>query len=175
MLNQRLEEERAARAGLEAVLCNVRSTVLSVGPGMRLQFANPAGETLLRRGDGLLVRAGNITTLRPLDAEKLQGAIATAARKTRTVPEPISTATLVIITRRDELPPYRAVVFPLVSESAIRTVTPTANVVLFVDDPEIARETTPAAQDVFRRAFLLTPAEARLAVLLTSGETFAIM
>lgn len=174
-LLQRLNEQQHYADTLEAVLARIQTAVLTVGPAMAIGFANPAGDALLQRGDGLLVKNGRLTARRQADDRCLTAAIYNACGPsaiTVSSPRPItqpSAGALVSIRRDEGECPYRAAVFPLRRGHAVRELASRTDAVLFVDDPNDAGSTAP--KDLFTRAFRLTPAEARLAVHLASGAS----
>jgi uncharacterized protein YhfF/DNA-binding CsgD family transcriptional regulator len=171
-LLQRLNEQQYSTDSLEAVLARVQTAVLTVGPAMVIGFSNPAGEALLRRGDGLLVKNGRLAARWQADDRILTDALSYACGRTGFLVSSIrqpSAGTLVSIRRDDDQSPYRASIFPLRREHAVRRLASKTDAVLFVDDPSDAD--SPAPADLYTRAFRLTPAEARLAVYLASGAS----
>jgi DNA-binding CsgD family transcriptional regulator len=142
---------------------------------MALGFSNPAAETLLRRDDGLLVRNGRLRARQQADERKLTTAVSKAckspavmASSSQPTTQPGASA-LLSIWRNDKEPPYRASIFPLRRQDAVRGLTRDATAVLFVDDPN--DDAKPARPELFSHAFRLTPAEARLAIHLASGAS----
>jgi uncharacterized protein YhfF/DNA-binding CsgD family transcriptional regulator len=174
-LLERLKEQQSKANGLEAILARIATAVLTVGPTMVLGFSNPAAEVLLRRGDGLLVRNGCLTARRQADQRRMVAAVSASCRSPTIVASlspPIGqpgTGSLVSICRDEDQPPYRVSIFPLWRDHTLRGLTSKAEAALFVDDPNDG--TTPAPKDLYSRAFQLTPAEARLAVYLSSGAS----
>jgi DNA-binding CsgD family transcriptional regulator len=168
---QRLDEQRA---GLEAVLERVRTAVFTLGGDMSLQYANPAGEALLRRADGLVLKGRFVTARWTTDARALTAAAMFPPGVRAGEASPVSAQGRVVTIRRTgNLAPYRATLLPLRRERAIHALTPLAEILLFIDDPDTADVATPADEALFRQAFRLTPAEARLAACLASGESLA--
>jgi DNA-binding CsgD family transcriptional regulator len=149
----------------------METAVLTVGPTLRVGFTNPAAETLLRVGDGLRLRNGHLTTSRPADERVLAAAVSVACNRTDQTNSatPRRACDLIRIFRDDVHPPYRACVFPLKPGHAVCGLASVSQAVLFVDDPN--QDAIPG--DLISRAFQLTPAEARLAVHLTSGSTLS--
>ena len=174
-LLQRLNEQRSIAEGLEATLARIETAVLTVGPAMVLGFGNPAGEALLRRGDGLLIKSGRLAARWPADDRSLTAAVSDACRPSTALassPHGIrkaSAGALIAIHRDEDQPPYRASIFPLRRDHVVRGLGSKAEAVLFVDDPNDTG--SPAPMDLYSRAFQLTPAEARLAVHLASGAS----
>jgi DNA-binding CsgD family transcriptional regulator len=142
---------------------------------LHLCFTNPAAETMLRRGDGLLVKNGRLATRWQADERQLAAAVSKVCTPpTITASSPpanrqSAAGIIVPIWRNEEHPPYRASVFRLRRDHAARALIPAAEGVLLVDDPH--DDAAPAQADLYSRAFLLTPAEARLAVHLASGAS----
>jgi uncharacterized protein YhfF len=172
-LLQRLDDQQHDTDNLEAVLARIQTAVLTVGPAMVVGFSNPAGEALLRRGDGLLVKKGRLAARWQADDYNLTAALSDACGAVRAAsPRPIrqpSAGTLVSIRRVEDQSPYRASIFPLRREHAVRALASKTDAVLFVDDPNDAG--SPASIDLYSRTFRLTPAEARLAVHLATGAS----
>jgi uncharacterized protein YhfF/DNA-binding CsgD family transcriptional regulator len=174
-LLRRLEEARAVARDLAAVLARVGTAVMTLGPGLRLRSANPAAEALLRRGDGLRLREGQLRARDPRDERAVAAAVAAASRRTtsgavegRGGPGDA----LLAVGRGDDRPPYRLGVFALPGDDAAPTGRHAdPSVLLLVGDPE--RDAAPARseEDLLARAFGLTPAEARLAARLAAGAS----
>lgn len=168
---QRLDEQRD---GLEAVLERVRTAIVTLGRNMSFQYANPAGEALLRRADGLVLKGRFVTALGATDARALAAAAMISCGVTAGEASPVGTPGQVVTIRRTgDLAPYRATMLALRRERAIRDLTPLAEILLFIDDPDTADIAAPADEALFRQAFQLTPAEARLATSLASGESLS--
>lgn len=161
-----------ARAA-EAILAHVHTAVLTVGPGLRVGFTNPAADVLLRRGDGLRLRNGHLDARSSADERALAAAVACVCSASGSRPRAEGSAravgVLVQVGRGEDRPPYRVNVLPLRPDYAARPLAPGGQVILFVDDPE--RDATPAQAALYVRAFELTPAEARLAVHLAAGAS----
>ena len=171
-LRRRLEETHAAANDLEAVLARIGTAVLTIDAGLRLRFANPAAELLLRRGDGLRLSRGALVALRPADMHALRSAVAAATGQGTDAPRHDwggGRNNVITIERGEYGPPYRATVLPLAQQHPVRELAPRAEVVVFIEDPDATEPEDPAAEDLLRRAFHLTPGEARLAAHLASG------
>ena len=174
-LLHRLNEQRNLNEGLEAILSRIETAVLIATSRLQVVYCNPTGEALLKRGDGLLVRNGCLSTRCLRDERRLLTAFAEvrgqcsvpniASRPGRQPGKGIPLA----IDRGDDRSPYRATVFPVRCDHAIGDLTRGAVVIMFVEDPD--RDAEPGAAYHFSRAFQLTPAEARLAVHLGSGAS----
>jgi DNA-binding CsgD family transcriptional regulator len=173
VLLRRLEEARAAARDLTSVLARVETAVMTVGPDLRLRSANPAAEALLRRGDGLRLREGSLRVRRPRDEGALAAAVAAATCGAGVAAGRGGRGDALLAIGRDgDRPPYRLGVFALSDgQGAGRGRAADPSVLVLVDDP--GRESVPARseEDLFARAFGLTPAEARLAVRLAAGAS----
>lgn len=169
-LLRRAAEQGGVAAGLEAVLTQVLTAVMVVGPDGRLRFANASAEALLRRGDGVHVRNGHLVARWRAEERVLNAAISAAGELPASVPAPTAGATsaVVISLHRDEgCPPYRASIFPLRRGGPGRGPVSQDGVVLFIDDPDADAPLTEQAH--VSKTLRLTPAEARLAILLAKG------
>jgi uncharacterized protein YhfF/DNA-binding CsgD family transcriptional regulator len=171
----RLNEQRGRADSLETILSRIQTAVITVGSAMALAFTNPAAELLLQRGDGLRVRNGRLAARCETDHRRLTDAVADACEQpaidglSQVPTGPIAAGKLISIHRDQDQPPYRVSLFPLRRGHAVRGLTPTAEAVMFVDDPN--NDARPAQTDLYAHAFRLTPAEARLAVHLASGAS----
>jgi uncharacterized protein YhfF/DNA-binding CsgD family transcriptional regulator len=170
-LRQRLDEAHAAANDFEALLARIETAVLTIDAGLRLRFANPAADVLLRRGDGLRLSRGALMALRPADMRVLRSAVVAATAGTDPTRQGGDRGpnNVVTIQRTGYGSPYRATVLPLARQHAVRELAPLAEVVVFIEDPDATEPENPAAEDLLRRAFHLTPGEARLAAHLASG------
>jgi uncharacterized protein YhfF/DNA-binding CsgD family transcriptional regulator len=161
--------------GLEAVLNRVQTAIFTLGGDMSLQYANPAGEELLRRADGIVLKGRFVSALGATNARALE--LAAAACTLRETPRDAGTGytagRVVTIRRTGDLAAYRATVLPLRRDHAVGDAMPAAEILLFVDDPDAAGAAAPADEVLFRQSFRLTPAEARLAACLASGEALS--
>jgi DNA-binding CsgD family transcriptional regulator/PAS domain-containing protein len=117
-------------------------------------------------GNGLLIKAGQLTCGHPDANRALAAAIEKAIRHDGQLREPL---TAVILPRRDGLRPLVARVLPVVGSAndVLRMVA----AIVTVTDLEAA-DTGPMA-NVLEEAFGLTPAEARLASQIATGKTLA--
>jgi DNA-binding CsgD family transcriptional regulator len=163
---------------LQAILSRIGTGVLTTDRGLQLGFANPTAHVLLRRGDGLRLHDGRLVAYHSSDTRSLAAAIAAVTSRRTTNhergPEPnsrdaISGVEFVSITRQQCPEAYRVTVFPLNGAPVLRGGIGGATVGLFIDDPDTANSSTTSDVDLIRRAYGLTAAEARLALLLTDG------
>ena len=168
---RRVAKQRDFIRGLEAVLARLQIAVITVTADLRIGFVNPAAETLLARGDGVLVRNNRLGARWPSDDQSL----AKAVREANDVPGTIAAPgpahwqreRLVMIHRGGERPAYRATIFPpRPGRSEVHAVGATRAIV-FIDDPDDDQE--PTQTETLAVTFHLTPAEARLAAHLASG------
>ena len=173
-LRQRLDEAHAGANDFEALLARIETAVLTIDAGLRLRFANPAADLLLRRGDGLRLSRGALMALKPADMRALGSAVAAAAARDIAPTRQDrggSPNNVITIERSGYGSPYRATVLPLARHNAVHELAPHAEMVVFIEDPDAAEPENPAAEDLLRRAFHLTPGEARLAAQLARGMT----
>jgi DNA-binding CsgD family transcriptional regulator len=171
------EETGATVEELRAVLARIETAVLTVDRTLRLYFANPAAQGLIRRGDGLRLDGDRLYARKASDTRVLAAAVGDGPRGPHTsahamaasAPVPADKANAIVtVWRGDEAVAYRVAVFPLLHPRYAGKGA-TAEAVLFVDTPP---EASPAAEaELFQHAFQLTRAEARLAVHLMSGRS----
>jgi DNA-binding CsgD family transcriptional regulator len=172
-LLQQLDNDRAVLRNVEAVIAQIETAILIIDRSMRLHYANPAGQALPQREDGLRLRRGLVTPRYPEDQREFSFSI--AARSSKTVQDPGAPAdkpfSIFEIRRNGSPRPYRASVFPLTTVHATARLAQSADLVMFVDDPDRADTAGDGESELFRRAFRLTPAETRLASSLASGAS----
>jgi DNA-binding CsgD family transcriptional regulator/uncharacterized protein YhfF len=167
---QRLDEQRN---GLEAVLDRLQTAVMTLGCDMSLHYANRAAEVLLRRADGLVLKGRLLTARGAPEARMLAAAVtASACTKAGEAHHAVGAGRLVTIRRAEYLASYRVTILRLRSDRALHDLTPKAEVLLFVDDPDVSAAAS-SDEALFRQGFQLTPAEARLAASLASGESLS--
>jgi len=170
------EETGATVEELRAVLARIETAVLTVDRTLRLYFANPAAQGMIRRGDGLRLDGDRLYARKASDTRVLAAAVGDGPRGMHTSAQAAASApaaadksnAVVTVWRGDEAVAYRVAVFPLLHpRHAAKGAA--AEAVLFVDTPP---EASPAAEaELFQHAFQLTRAEARLAVHLMSGRS----
>lgn len=159
-LLNRLAAQNDAIGRMEAILTRVETAVLTVGPGRRLRFTNPAADAMLGRGDGLTVCQGRLSTRHDRDARPFAAAVSRASA-------PPARAGLVAVHRDESRRPYQVNILPLRNGHPVRGLTAETEAILLIDDPDAAP--TPAKAERYRQIFDLTPAEARLAAQLAAG------
>jgi DNA-binding CsgD family transcriptional regulator len=160
------------------VLARVETAVVTVDPDLRVRTANPAAEALLRRGDGLGLREGRVRARGARDDRALAEAARRAAAAARggAAGLPVAPGDALLPVERgggDDGPrPYRLGVFALPPAGDAAREAAGAPVLLLVDDPgRDGAGPAPSDEDLFARAFALTPAEARLAARLAAGAS----
>ncbi|WP_428537095.1 helix-turn-helix transcriptional regulator [Rhodopila sp.] len=155
---------------LRAVLACLEIGVLTVDRSLHVYFANPAGQQLIQRGDGLRLVHGRLHASTSHDTRLLTVAVASVAdRSSEAIPpgrSAVAPNPVFAVAREADAPMYRIVVAPLGSASIASAA---AEAVLFVDTPHETDAATEA--QVFQHAFHLTRAEARLAAHLLSGTS----
>jgi DNA-binding CsgD family transcriptional regulator len=155
-LNLRLARLEMQRAGAAEMLNRCDHGALLVDAKARILFANAAAETLLRRGAGLRVKDGRLSTCMAAETAALRGMIAGAKDGTRG-----GSLTL----RRENRRSLTLLVFPFRTGPAWLAQRPAA--IVFVRDPEAS---TLPSRDEIRMLFGLTPAQAGLAREIVQGD-----
>jgi DNA-binding CsgD family transcriptional regulator len=141
-----------------AVVCDADAELL---------VGNQAAHDLLERRDGLALREGRVCVSSPSHRERLQAVLSGAgSRGSRSLPE-TGTAAL-LVPRPSGLPAYQIIVREIDRCSDAFTNSPSRLWTMLISDPA-----QPPKQSVRALSALynLTPAEARIAVALVSGET----
>jgi DNA-binding CsgD family transcriptional regulator len=163
---RRLKGATAASHALESALDWLADGVALLGADGAVLFANEGFHAIARRDDGLRLRKGGIEFAVSEARERLQSALAAAARlaggDVRSTVTPDFT-----VPRRSGGEPYLVSVRPLLDRSHSRQ-SAKAVAIVFVRDP-LARGA--AAIGTLRDLFGLTEAEAALAQALQSGAT----
>jgi uncharacterized protein YhfF/DNA-binding CsgD family transcriptional regulator len=173
-LLDRLEQQGGAVRALEGVLAQVQTAVIVVNHALQVCYANSAAEALLRRGDAMSVKQGHLRTRWPADQRPLAAAVCSACGTADESPrgDPVSSlkgTAIVPIGRNEHQTPYQATVLPLRQDCGGPQCS--GNAIVFLNDPDEAASAVTAQEDAYCRLFRLTPAEARLAVYLTSGAS----
>ena len=161
----------AATEELRAVLACLEIGVLTVDRSLHVYFANPAGQQLIQRGDGLRLVHGRLHASTSQDTRLLTVAVGSVADRSSEAIVPVRSAAAVpnpvlAVASEADAPMYRIVVASLGSAGIASAA---AEAVLFVDTPHQTDAATEA--QVFQHAFHLTRAEARLAAHLLSGAS----
>jgi DNA-binding CsgD family transcriptional regulator/PAS domain-containing protein len=157
-ISRLLDARAVERASFAAVLDGLSVAVLLVGRDLRLMHANRAGETLLRTGDPLGLRAGRVTAPAAL-AAALDAALAAPL-------DGIGRRGLGIPARRSDGEELVLHLLPLADASPL----PGAAAALFVAP---ATQPHPAPLAAIAALFDLTPAEARVLERIAAGRTEA--
>lgn len=175
-LIDRLQVAQAEADDAERFMASIETAVLVLDSSLRVRRTNPSAEMLLRRGDGLQERNGQLSARWPNDERALWAAVRKAldARGT-TLPlhdaGPASRASCLLLARDDDRPPYRASIFPLPGEGRPLAVGKEGRVILLVEDPDKAAASIESEVEFLMRAFRLTGAEARIAVRIGLGAS----
>lgn len=164
---------------LRAVLARVMTAVLTVDRELRVHFANPAAQTLLRRGDGLRLQSNRLTAVLSSDVRALARSVsAVLAHLNGNAPDKPAdevlrrprSSTVLAVSGNDGALSYRVVVCALTHLAAPSTQLG-AEAVLFVEDPDEALAAVALQEELLQQTFGLTAAEARVAVQLAAGAT----
>ena len=166
-----LQKADTASQELRAVLACLEIGVLTVDRSLQVYFANPAGQALIQRGDGLRLVRGRLCASTSDETRLLSLAVGSVADRSSDGAPPTRSAAgppnpVVSVADDADTKTYRVVVAPLGPAGIASAV---AEAVLFVDTPPEADAATEA--QVFQHAFQLTRAEARLAAHLLSGAS----
>jgi DNA-binding CsgD family transcriptional regulator len=155
---------RAERDAAAAALNRLPFAVFVVDRACKPVAANASGEELLAAADGLTLDRGGLCAASPGETESLRNLIASAASGTVDAnPAPDSALHL---SRRSGRRPFQALISALPRNPGfVDGEGPAA--VIFVSDPE---HTVGPNRQRLRQLYQLTPAEARLAVLMAQGE-----
>jgi DNA-binding CsgD family transcriptional regulator len=162
-IHRRLEGADLARtAASEALDCLAIGVVILDRDG-KVLFLNTQTQTLLTRGDGLLLQRDGLSATGAADAAALRRLVADACAAS--VGRGVLAGGPLHITRRPPLRPLSVLVAPLrVRSFALCGPAPAA--IVFIGDPERHVE---GIGDVLRRLYRLTPAEAAVTTLLLEG------
>lgn len=152
---------------LKAVLACLEIGVLTVDRFLRVFFANPAAHRMIERGDGLRLNDDRLYARTVNETKLLTAALSNLPVRLSDEYRSAKSSQVVTVSRGDEGAMYRVVVVPLYTDK--RHAAPAAEAALFIDivhEPDADEEA-----QFLQREFLLTRAEARLAVHLTSGAS----
>lgn len=171
-LHDKLSFLSDAAAAHEALIDRLPYGVVLLGPGGRPSMANREAARIFATGDGLVMRTEAVEASHPAVRKRLAAAIAATCDPADT--ERGDAGALLSIPRhnagRRPLQVLVAPVRPRPRERIFESVAARVVAVLVFSDPEAAAE--PAAATL-GRLFSLTPATARLAAALASGQTLA--
>lgn len=161
-LHFQFSELKAHSEGIEAALNMLAAGVIFLGAGGEVLLMNKSGEDVLNCGDGLLLKKGKVSTTVQGESARLQAMIAGAAQ---TATGGGLSAGGTILISREKRRPLSVTVAPLRESSLTFSQRPAT--ALFISDPDRNLE-LPA--DLLKRCYGLTPAEARLAMVLLQGH-----
>ncbi len=153
---------RERASSFEAVVDGLDHGILMLDKRGRVGFVNAQADAILARGDGLLVRDGELRALKSVDTRNLHEAIAAVLRGQEC--EEISATEACLVARYGFARPYLVSVCPA-SRSRLGTVAPDAAVFVVIRDLD-AR--APPAVDL-RQLFGLTAREAEMTAALGAG------
>lgn len=162
-LHFQFSELRARSEGIEKALNMLTTGVIFLGAKGEVLLMNSAAEQILNSRDGLLLAHGKLGAAVYGESTRIQAMIG-AAVKTGSGSGLSAGGTLLISRRKGR--PISVTVAPLHEFSASFSHQPVA--VLFISDPDRNPE---LPVDLLQRCYGLTPAEARLALVLLEGHS----
>jgi DNA-binding CsgD family transcriptional regulator len=155
---------------LKAVLACLEIGVLTVDRLLRVSFVSPAAQRMIERGDGLRLNGDRLYARTACETRLLTTALNSLPPRSANDPPAANTAKaskVVTISRGDEGAMYRVVIAPLSTDET--PAAQAAEAALFIDiihEPDADEEA-----QFWQQEFLLTRAEARLAVQLMAGAS----
>jgi DNA-binding CsgD family transcriptional regulator/PAS domain-containing protein len=160
-LHYKVTDLKAAAGNLRSAIDAVSTAIILFDSAGRVLHANPSAQRLLASGDALFIKDGRVLAQSIRESLTLQRLISTAlAPNFQTTENEIGTA---LVQRRKGLP-FEILVTPLKSDSVLSGEHTAA--AMFVVDPD---QRVRPAKELLQGLFGLTPAEARVAVLLSDG------
>ncbi|GAA2860781.1 DNA-binding CsgD family transcriptional regulator/PAS domain-containing protein [Aminobacter niigataensis] len=165
-LHTRFAEIDLDRLVAQEALDRLPLGVAVVRANSRIVSLNRIARDLAMAGDGFSIFAGMLVAERHPDTQRLQAAIATAARgDTR--------RSQALTLRRDKGEPLRLLVCPLSANRVGQSIAlpPSDLVMVFISDPE---QLVDAQSEQLQHMFGLTRSEARLLELLVAGATLKV-
>jgi DNA-binding CsgD family transcriptional regulator len=162
-INERLSDLQRTRASLIDGLDSLRHGVIVVNRSGRVVFANRAARAIVALRDGLSIDADGLIASARDDRLKLRALLDDAVRTA--IGDGMGAGGAMMVSRPSMKRPFRVVVAPLtlVPDHAPSPGMATA----FISDPDIGVETI---EEVTRRLYGLTAAEARAASVFASSE-----
>jgi DNA-binding CsgD family transcriptional regulator/PAS domain-containing protein len=157
-------ELKACNAGLQIALDSSGTAILLIDRESRVMAMNKAARHVLGQNDGLLVRHAHLHAERSGESALLANLLSQAA--TTTQKNELGCAGGMLVSRKGQRPPLQVLVAPA-GKLHIALEHPVTALV-FVTDPE---QRVRPPQEVLHSLFGLTPAECRVALLLTDGHT----
>ena len=168
-IEQRLGGLALERAGVAEALDRLPTGVVLLDERGRVSFANRTAEDVLRRRDGIAIdRERQLCASRPIDGAALRRAVAGACATGSAVRHDgggLDAGGALLVARPSGRRPLQVTVSPLRLHVPLLAGAPPRALVL-IADPDATRV---PLEDVWRRLFGLTAAEARLAKLLVTG------
>jgi DNA-binding NarL/FixJ family response regulator len=164
-MHQRLTRLESAREATADALDKLPVGMILTDPKGRVSLINAAASAILGSRDGLAVSRGMLSASLSRENAQLQQLVAQCAATT--TGKGLQSGGAMTISRRSGRDALRLLVTPLRASNRF-TPTGVAGAAIFVSDPERQVQTD---AEVLRRFHSLTPAEARLAILLASGLT----
>lgn len=161
-LHFRLSEARTHSAGVESALNMLPTGIVMLGPGGEIIFMNRSAAGMIAEKDGLLAIGNQLRAERSVESEHLTAMVKTAI--SLSTKGEISAGGGILIARRTR-PPLHVVISPL-RNTRLQSFQGIA-AIAFVNDP--LRSNRPA-EAVLRTLYGLTPAESRVALLLSDGH-----
>lgn len=163
-IGQVLESLRLERDLLSQALGKLPQGAIIVSRTGQVMFTNPSAEQILAPEDGLLInRQGSLEATSPSVQKRLRQMIETAGQPESVLPA--QCGGLFQLERPSGLRPLSLLIAPLSLEiSHYNFHQP--SVVIFISNPE---QQTEAVEDRLRQLYGLTPAEARLTIILMRG------
>jgi CRP-like cAMP-binding protein/DNA-binding CsgD family transcriptional regulator len=154
-----LEGERDT---LREVLDRLPTGVVLVDENRKIILANKSAKSVADQGKGLIIKRNEIHAVMNSDNRKLQELIRRASAKGSA--EEIGGA--LMVSRGSQARSLPILISPLASREYSFN-NQTAAAALFISDPDLA---IPGPQEIFRKLYGLTPAEARLSSALLQGK-----
>ena len=162
-LHFQFSELKARSEGIETALNMLSTGVIFLGAQGEVVLLNKRAEQILNRRDGLLLAQGKLGATLHAESRRLQAMICAAAQTGNGAG--LSAGGTILISR-DKGRPISATVAPLHELCSVLSQRPA--VVLFISDPD---ERVDLPYDSLQRCYGLTPAEARLAMVLLDGHS----
>lgn len=158
-----VSELKAQAAGLQHAIDCLTTGLILLGERGRIVYTNHRADQLLAEGDGLKVAHGYLRAERSAEASALDHLISQAEATSNG--KGFGSGGALNVSRRTK-PPLQVWVSPLGNVS-LDSITPT-RVIVFVSDRSQASR---PASNILSSLFRLTPAEIRVALLLSDGHT----
>jgi DNA-binding CsgD family transcriptional regulator len=162
-LHFQFSELKARTEGMEAALNMLTAGVVFLGTAGAVLLMNSRAEEVLNRRDGLLLTHGKLGAAVYRESTHLQAIIVSAARTGSG--KGLGAGGTISISRKEGRP-LSVTVAPLREFDPTLSKRPAA--VLFISDPD---RNIAVPVDLLRRCYGLTPAEARLAMILVEGKS----